>query len=178
MLDLIGTMLWIGMLVGLGYALGHHAVVAAQTVSRYGLWFSIAIVTLIIVSQVRSARAARVDAARSPAACGLRPRPEPLQRLLTSAGDDRGRERDPVVLRPRRPHSGPRGMEDLVGPVAQHPDRLIYHCRGVIEVNFPAASVRELGEGMAIHYGVGAGLKRRTALDGDVLGELWRPRSQ
>jgi len=59
-LDLIGTMLWTGMLAGLG----HRAVVAAQTVSRYGLWFSIAIITLIIVSQVRSARAARGDAAR------------------------------------------------------------------------------------------------------------------
>jgi len=63
-LDLIGTMLWTGMLIGLGYALGHHAVVVAQTVSRYGLWFSVAIVMLIIVSQVRSARAARGNAAR------------------------------------------------------------------------------------------------------------------
>src|SRR5215469_7116008 len=43
-LDLIGTMLWTGMLASLGYALGHHAVVVAQTVSRYGLWFSIAII--------------------------------------------------------------------------------------------------------------------------------------
>jgi membrane protein DedA with SNARE-associated domain len=58
-LDLIGTMLWTGMLVGLGYALGHHAVVVAQTVSHYGLWFSIAIVAVVIASQVRSARAAR-----------------------------------------------------------------------------------------------------------------------
>ena len=64
-LDLIGTMQpWTGMLVGLGYALGHHAVVAAQPVSRYGLAFFIAIVVLIIISQVRSARAARGDAAR------------------------------------------------------------------------------------------------------------------
>jgi len=63
-LDLIGTMLWTGLLIGLGYALGHRAVVIAQTVSRYGLWFSIVIITLIIVSQVRSARAVRGDAAR------------------------------------------------------------------------------------------------------------------
>jgi membrane protein DedA with SNARE-associated domain len=55
-LDLIGTMLWTGMLLGLGYALGHHAVVVARAVSRDGLWFSIAIIALIIVSQVRSAR--------------------------------------------------------------------------------------------------------------------------
>jgi membrane protein DedA with SNARE-associated domain len=58
-LDLIGTMMWTGMLAGLGYALGHHAVVVAQAISRYGLWFSIAIVALIIVIQVRSARDAR-----------------------------------------------------------------------------------------------------------------------
>src|SRR5258708_36613457 len=58
-LDLIGTMLWTGMLAGLGYALGHHAVVIAQTVSRYGLWFSLALVGLIIVSEVRGARRAR-----------------------------------------------------------------------------------------------------------------------
>lgn len=65
-LDLISTMLWTGMLAGLGYALGHHAVVVAQTISRYGLWFSIAIIALIIVAQVRSARAARADAAGQP----------------------------------------------------------------------------------------------------------------
>ena len=67
-LDLIGSMLWAGLLAGLGYALGHHAVVVAQAVSRYGLWFSIAIVGLIIASQVRSARARRADAAAQPAA--------------------------------------------------------------------------------------------------------------
>jgi len=55
-LDLIGSLLWAGMLAGLGYALGHHAVVVAQTVSHYGLWISIAIVVLIVVSQVRSQR--------------------------------------------------------------------------------------------------------------------------
>ena len=67
-LDLIGTMLWTAMLVGLGYALGHHAVVVAQTVSHYGLYFSIAIVALIIISQVRRARAARGDGGGQPAA--------------------------------------------------------------------------------------------------------------
>jgi membrane protein DedA with SNARE-associated domain len=72
-LDLIGTMLWAGTLAGLGYALGHHAVVVAQTISRYGLWFSIAIIALIVVSQVRSARATRAErgeAARQPAVGG------------------------------------------------------------------------------------------------------------
>ena len=55
-LDLIGTLLWAGMLAGLGYALGHHAVVVAQTVSHYGLWISIALIVLIVVAQVRSQR--------------------------------------------------------------------------------------------------------------------------
>jgi membrane protein DedA with SNARE-associated domain len=66
LLDLVGSMLWAGMLAGLGYALGHHAVVVAQTVSRYGLWFSIAIIALIIVGQVRSVRARRDQVAPSP----------------------------------------------------------------------------------------------------------------
>jgi len=33
--------------------------VVAQTVSRYGLWFSIGIVLLVIVSQMRGARTQR-----------------------------------------------------------------------------------------------------------------------
>jgi membrane-associated protein len=55
-LDLIGSLLWAGMLVGLGYALGHHAVVVAETISHYGLWISIAIIVLVVVFQVRSQR--------------------------------------------------------------------------------------------------------------------------
>jgi membrane-associated protein len=58
-LDLIGSLLWAGMLAGLGYALGHHAVVVAQTISHYGLWFSLGIVAVIIALQVRSRRAVR-----------------------------------------------------------------------------------------------------------------------
>ncbi len=58
-LDLISELAWVGMLAGLGYALGHHAVVVAQTVSRYGLWVSIALVVLVIAGQIRSARTHR-----------------------------------------------------------------------------------------------------------------------
>jgi membrane-associated protein len=65
-LDIIGTLLWVGMLAGLGYELGHHAVVVAQTISHYGLWISIAIIALIIVSQVRSNRAAQAAARARP----------------------------------------------------------------------------------------------------------------
>jgi membrane-associated protein len=53
-LDLIGTLLWAGMLVGLGYALGHSAVVVAQGISHYGLWVTIGLVVVIVVFQVRS----------------------------------------------------------------------------------------------------------------------------
>jgi membrane protein DedA with SNARE-associated domain len=55
-LDLIGTLLWTGMLVGLGYALGQHAVSVAQTVSHYGLWVTLGIVALVFASQLRSVR--------------------------------------------------------------------------------------------------------------------------
>jgi membrane protein DedA with SNARE-associated domain len=37
-LDLIGVLLWAGLLAGLGYALGHNAVVAAKTISHYSWW--------------------------------------------------------------------------------------------------------------------------------------------
>ena len=70
-LDLIGALLWTGMLAGMGYALGHHAVVVAKTISHYGLWVSIGIVVLVVFFQVRSQRrmlvAARVTPAPAPA---------------------------------------------------------------------------------------------------------------
>ena len=55
-LDLIGVLLWAGMLAGLGYALGHHAVVAARTVSHYSLWFTIGLVALTVFLTVLSQR--------------------------------------------------------------------------------------------------------------------------
>jgi membrane-associated protein len=58
-LDMVSTLLWAGMLVGLGYELGHHAVVVAQAISRYGLWISIAVVVLVVAGQVRAARRTR-----------------------------------------------------------------------------------------------------------------------
>ena len=57
-LDAIGSLMWAGTLAGLGYELGHHAVVVAQTISHYGLWFSLAIVALVIFFQIRNARMA------------------------------------------------------------------------------------------------------------------------
>jgi membrane-associated protein len=71
-LDVIGSLLWAGMLVGLGYELGHRAVVVAQAISHYGLWISIGLVVVIVFFQIRSqrrmmrvyveGRAARADA--------------------------------------------------------------------------------------------------------------------
>jgi membrane-associated protein len=57
-LDAIGTLMWAGMLAGLGYAMGHHAVVVAQTISHYGLWISLGLIAVVIFFSVRNARAA------------------------------------------------------------------------------------------------------------------------
>jgi membrane-associated protein len=56
LLDLIGSLLWAGMLAWLGYALGQHAVSVAEAVSRYGLWISIVIVVLVVMAQIRRGR--------------------------------------------------------------------------------------------------------------------------
>ncbi|HLK74639.1 MAG TPA: VTT domain-containing protein [Streptosporangiaceae bacterium] len=55
-LDAIGSLLWAGLLAGLGYELGHHAVVVAQSISHYGLWISLGLVVVIVFFQVRSQR--------------------------------------------------------------------------------------------------------------------------
>ena len=66
-LDVIGALLWTGLLAGLGYSLGHHAVVAAQTVSHYSWWFTIGIVALTVVLIVRSQRKPEVVPTGRPA---------------------------------------------------------------------------------------------------------------
>jgi membrane protein DedA with SNARE-associated domain len=55
-LDFIGTALWTGLLVGLGWELGHHAVVVAQAISKYSLWVSVGIVVIVVVGQFRGSR--------------------------------------------------------------------------------------------------------------------------
>src|SRR5215471_18618044 len=55
-LDLIGVLLWASLLAGLGYTLGHHAVVAAKTISHYSWWFTIGIVALSVLFALRSHR--------------------------------------------------------------------------------------------------------------------------
>ena len=58
-LDLIGVLLWAGLLAGLGYTLGHNAVVAAKTISHYSWWVTIGILVLTVLLFVRSQRQAR-----------------------------------------------------------------------------------------------------------------------
>jgi membrane-associated protein len=55
-LDFIASGLWIGLLVGLGWALGHHAVVVAQAISKYSLWISLGIVVIVVAGQFGGAR--------------------------------------------------------------------------------------------------------------------------
>jgi membrane protein DedA with SNARE-associated domain len=55
-LDVIGALLWAGLLAGLGYALGHHAVSVAQTISHYSWYFTIGFVVLTVFFVFRSQR--------------------------------------------------------------------------------------------------------------------------
>jgi membrane protein DedA with SNARE-associated domain len=50
-LDLIGSALWIGLLIGLGYELGQRAVNIAETISHYSLWVSLGLVALVLAGQ-------------------------------------------------------------------------------------------------------------------------------
>ena len=50
--DVIGTLVWVGMMVGLGYAIGQDAVDVAHAVSRYALLATIALVVVIVARQV------------------------------------------------------------------------------------------------------------------------------
>ena len=58
-LDLIGVLLWAGLLAGLGFALGHQAVLAARAISHYSWWVTIGIVVLTVLAALRSQRRPR-----------------------------------------------------------------------------------------------------------------------
>jgi membrane protein DedA with SNARE-associated domain len=56
-LDAMGALLWIGLLVGLGYYLGQDAVDVARTISRYGLWIAIGLfAAALVVQRLRGGR--------------------------------------------------------------------------------------------------------------------------
>lgn len=50
-LDVAGALLWIGLMVGLGYGLGQSAVDVVDAISDYLLWITIALVVVIFVVQ-------------------------------------------------------------------------------------------------------------------------------
>lgn len=55
-LDVLGTLLWTGLMATLGYALGHRAVDVVDAIDAYALWATLAIVAVVTVLQVRRAR--------------------------------------------------------------------------------------------------------------------------
>ena len=56
--DLVGMLSWVGLIVGLGYAVGHPAVRAAKAISHYALLFTIAVVAIAIAVGILRARRA------------------------------------------------------------------------------------------------------------------------
>jgi membrane protein DedA with SNARE-associated domain len=55
-LDVLGTLLWSGLLVAAGYGFGHQALDVASAVSHYGLWVAGAIILIIVVRVRRRTR--------------------------------------------------------------------------------------------------------------------------
>jgi membrane protein DedA with SNARE-associated domain len=55
-LDLLGTLLWVGPVVGLGYAIGKPAVDVVHRVDHYSTLLTIAVVLLVTGLQVRRRR--------------------------------------------------------------------------------------------------------------------------
>jgi membrane protein DedA with SNARE-associated domain len=52
-LDLLGTLLWVGPVVGLGYAIGRPAVDVVDRINHYSTLVSIAVVVVVVVVQAR-----------------------------------------------------------------------------------------------------------------------------
>jgi membrane protein DedA with SNARE-associated domain len=55
--DIIGALLWAGLLVALGYGIGQPAVDVVHKISHYSLWATIAIVVFVFVREMRRGRA-------------------------------------------------------------------------------------------------------------------------
>jgi len=55
-LDVMGTLLWTGLLAGAGYGFGQDAVDVANVMSHYGLWLSLALIAVVTVQVRRRAR--------------------------------------------------------------------------------------------------------------------------
>jgi membrane protein DedA with SNARE-associated domain len=57
-LDLLGTLLWAGLLATLGYELGQPAVDVTDAIARYSLWATLAFIAAAITVQILRARTA------------------------------------------------------------------------------------------------------------------------
>lgn len=55
-LDFVGTAMWIALIVGLGYAIGHPAVRVATLISRYSLYVAAGLVVAAILYSVLAQR--------------------------------------------------------------------------------------------------------------------------
>jgi membrane protein DedA with SNARE-associated domain len=64
-LDLIGTLLWVGPVVGLGYAVGKPAVDVVDTIDHYSTYLTLAVIVVVIAVQVRRARPSRAGGGES-----------------------------------------------------------------------------------------------------------------
>jgi membrane-associated protein len=62
--DLVGMLSWIGLIVGLGYAVGHPAVRVAKAISHYALLGTIVVVAIAVVIGVLRGRSAAARAGR------------------------------------------------------------------------------------------------------------------
>jgi membrane protein DedA with SNARE-associated domain len=62
LLDLVGTLLWVALIVGLGYAIGRSAVGVAHQITHYGLLLTVALVVgVVVVAVLRALAQARRD---------------------------------------------------------------------------------------------------------------------
>ena len=57
-LDIVGTLLWVGPVVGLGYAVGKPAVDVVDRIDHYATFLTIAVVLVVVVVQARRSRRA------------------------------------------------------------------------------------------------------------------------
>jgi len=82
-----------------------------------------------------------------------------------------------MILCPRRSERRAGAVKNLVCSVGQNRDRFRLNTFRVVQVDLPAPCTREVGEYLAIHDSVGAGLVRNAHLDGDVVGKIRGPDS-
>jgi membrane-associated protein len=54
-LDAIAAMLWLSLLVALGYSIGQDAIDVVEAIAKYALWISIGLVVVIVGRQIWSA---------------------------------------------------------------------------------------------------------------------------